>query len=205
MRRTTAAIIYCIVLIGAPFGVQAADGPKDQTKETIDRVLTILKNKELNKSSMTKERRAMIRKEIGARFDFEEMSKRALGMHWKQRNEAEKKEFVSLFSDLLESTYINRIESYSGEKVVYEDQILDGDYATVKTRVITSRNVETPIAYRLSKNGSKWSVYDVVIEEVSLISNYRKQFNQVIKDKSYEALVKKLKDKQIGPRTTGGG
>jgi phospholipid transport system substrate-binding protein len=204
MSRILMAIFYCMVLVAVPFSVQAADGPKDQTKETIDKLVIILKNKELKKSSMTKERRAAIRKEIGARFDFEEMSKRALGIHWQKRSAAEKKEFVSLFSDLLESTYINRIEGYSDEKVVFDDQILDGEYATVKTKILTAKNGEVPIVYRLLKKGNQWLVYDVVVEKVSLISNYRKQFNQVIMEKSYEELVKRMKGKQLGTKPPGG-
>jgi phospholipid transport system substrate-binding protein len=192
------------LLVAVPFGVQAADGPKDQTKDTIDKVLIILKNKELKKSSMTKQRRAMIRKEIGARFDFAEMSKRSMGMHWQKRTPVEKKEFVSLFSDLLERTYIDKIEGYSNEKVMFEDQILDGDYATVKTKIITPKNGEIPITYRLFRHGDQWLVYDVSVEEVSLVSNYRKQFNQIIKDKSYEELVQRLKDKQIEYRRING-
>jgi phospholipid transport system substrate-binding protein len=193
-----------MVLVAVPFGAQAADGPKDQTKNTIDKLIIILKNKELKKSSMTKERRSLIRKEVGAIFDFEEMSKRALGIYWQQRSPAERKEFVSLFSDLLESTYINKIEGYSDEKVVYEDQILDGDYATVKTKIITAKNGEVPIVYRLLRKGSQWFVYDVMVEQVSLISNYRKQFNQIIKEKSYDELLRKMKSKQLGVKPAGG-
>jgi phospholipid transport system substrate-binding protein len=195
----------CVVLLSFSFTAVAAEGPKEQTKETIDKVLAILKDKELKKSSHTAERRTLIRKEVGARFDFAEMSKRALGMHWQKRTPEEKKEFVSLFSDLLEKTYINKIEGYSSEKIVYEDQVLDGDYATVKTRITTTKNVEIPIVYRMLRTGSKWSVYDVVIEEVSLISNYRTQFNKIIKTGSYEELIRKMKGKQVGDKATNGG
>jgi phospholipid transport system substrate-binding protein len=202
MRNIVIAIFCCMVLMVMPFGAQAADGPKDQIKETTDGLLNILTNKELKKSSMTKQRRAMIRKEIGARFDFEEMAKRSLGMYWQKRSADEKKEFVSLFSDLLERTYIGRIEGYSNEKLVFEDQILDGDYATVKTKIITTKNVEIPLVYRLFRRGAQWLVYDVSVEEVSLVSNYRKQFYQIVKDKSYEELIRRLKDKQAEFRRT---
>jgi phospholipid transport system substrate-binding protein len=205
MTRKLMIILACIVLLSFSAAVSAVEGPKEQIKEAIDKVLTILKDNELKKSSRMAERRTLIRKEVGARFDFAEMSKRALGMHWQKRTPEEKKEFVSLFSDLLEKTYINKIEGYSSEKIVYEDQVLDGDYATVKTRITTTKNVEIPIVYRMLRTGSKWSVYDVVIEEVSLISNYRTQFNKIIKTGSYEELIRKMKGKQVGDKATNGG
>ncbi len=201
-------IIACVVMLftlSVSFNAGAAEGPKEQVKETIDKVLTILKDKELNKNSRMAERRTLIRKEVGDRFDFAEMSKRALGVNWQKRTPEEKKEFISLFSDLLEKAYINRIESYSNEKLMYDDQILDGDYAIVKTRIITTKNVEVPLVYRMLRTGSKWSVYDVVIEEVSLISNYRTQFNKILSAKSSEDLVRELKNKRVNYKARDGG
>jgi phospholipid transport system substrate-binding protein len=204
MERKLLIIPVFIILLMLPVAVAAEDGPKDQTRATIDKVISILKDKELRQNSRVRERRALIRKEIGAIFDFNEMAKRALGMHWQQRSAAEKKEFVALFSDLLEKTYISKIEGYSNEKIVYEAQAVDGDYATVNTKIITAKNLEIPIVYRLLKAGNRWAVYDVIIEKVSLVGNYRTQFNQIIRTKSYEELVRRMKNKQVDDKSAEG-
>jgi phospholipid transport system substrate-binding protein len=199
------AMITCFFMFFAiPFCCGAAVGPMDQTRDTVTKLQSILKNKDLKKAGASAERRQLIRKEISARFDFEEMAKRALGMYWQQRNAADKKEFVSLFTDLLEKTYIGKIEGYSDEKIIFDDQSLDGNYAVVKTRIVTSKGVEIPIVYKMMKKDTQWVVYDVVVETVSLVNNYRKQFYQVIKDKSYEELVRRLKEKSIGNKTGDG-
>ena len=193
------AVITCFfIFFAVPFCAFAAEGPMEQTRDSVNKVLSILKNKDLKKAGASKERRQLIRKEVSTRFDFEEMSKRAMGMYWQQRNAAEKKEFVSLFTDLLEKTYIGKIEGYQDEKVIFDDQSLDGDYAVVKTRIVTSKGVEIPFVYKLMKKDAQWVVYDVVVEGVSLISNYRKQFYQVISDKSYAELLRRMKEKSIG-------
>ena len=131
-----------------------------------------------------------------AERDFAEMAKRSLGVYWKDRSDAEKKEFTSLFSDLLERSYINRIEGYTDEKISYDSENVDSDYAVVKTRLKTKRGEEIPIDYKLVNENGTWHVYDLVIENVSLVNNYRVQFNKVIRSNSYAELVKKMKNKQ---------
>jgi phospholipid transport system substrate-binding protein len=170
--------------------------PTDQVKQTVDKVIDILKNKELKKPEKESERKAAIRKVVGERFDFEEMAKRSLALHWRNRTPQDKKEFVPLFSDLLERSYIKKIEKYTDEKILYKGEKIEGDYAVVDTEVITKRNVETPIEYRLLKEDAGWKVYDVVIEGVSLINNYRTQFNKIIRENSYQELVKRMKNKE---------
>ena len=173
-----------------------ADSPTHQVKQTVDKVLDILKNKELKRPEKTKERRALIRKTISERFDFEEMAKRSLALHWRKRTPEERKEFVPLYADLLERSYIKKIESYTDEKILYVNEKVNGEYAEVDSKIITKRNVEIPMEYRLLKKNGKWEVYDVVIEGVSLVNNYRTQFNKIIRTDSYEELVKRMKDKQ---------
>jgi len=170
--------------------------PTDQVKQTVDKVIDILKNKELKKPEKESERRAAIRRVVGERFDFEEMAKRALALHWRNRTPQDKKEFVPLFSDLLERSYVKKIEKYTDEKILYTGEKIEGNYAVVDTKVITKRNVETPIEYRLLKEDAGWKVYDVVIEGVSLINNYRTQFNKIIRENSYQELVKRMKNKE---------
>ena len=173
-----------------------ADTPTQQVKQTVDKVLDILKNKELKKPAKTKERRALIRQTVSERFDFEEMAKRSLALHWRKRTPEERKEFVPLYTDLLERSYIKKIESYTDEKILYLNEKINGEYAEVDTKIVTKRNVEIPIEYRLLRKNGKWEVYDVIIEGVSLVNNYRTQFNKIIRTDSYEDLVKKMKNKQ---------
>ncbi len=175
--------------------VNAAE-PTEQLKQTVDKVIDILKNKELKKPEKTKERRSAIRKIVDERFDFEEMAKRSLGIHWKNRTPEEKKEFVPLFTDLLERSYIKKIESYTDEKILYIGEQIDKEYAVVKSKIITTKKLEIPIDYKLLNKNGTWEVYDIVIEGVSLVNNYRTQFNKIIRSDSYEVLVKRMKDKQ---------
>jgi phospholipid transport system substrate-binding protein len=129
-------------------------------------------------------------------FDFTEISQRSLGRHWQARTPAEREQFVALFGDLLENAYITKIESYSGEKIQYPGDVIDGDLALVKTRIVTKQETEIPLDYRMFLNGGRWAVYDVSIEGISLIGNYRTQFNAVIQRSGYPDLVAKLKAKQ---------
>lgn len=190
---------FCIVICSLIFltaNLSYAGEPTNQVKGTVDKVLDILKNKELKKPAKAEERRASIRRVVGERFDFEEMSKRTLALNWQKRTPAERKEFVTLFSDLLERSYINKIEAYTDEKIIYGEETVESEYGVVKTKIITKRNVEAPIEYKLLKKSSQWMVYDVVIEGVSLVNNYRNQFNKIIRTKSYDELVKRLRNKQ---------
>jgi len=193
--------LFVIVLIGMLLVCWAArpavaGEPTNQVKATVDKVIDILKNKELKKPSKVEERRAMLRRAVTERFDFEEMSKRTLAIHWQKRTAEERKEFVSLFSDLLERSYVNKIESYTDEKVNYTQENIEGEYALVKTVIVTKKNIEVPIDYKLIRKSTQWKAYDVVIEGVSLVNNYRGQFNKVIRSQSYEELVTRLRNKQ---------
>ena len=169
--------------------------PMDQLKQSIDAVLAVLKNEELRQPGREAERRAEIRKIVSDRFDFREMAKRALALNWRQRTPEEKKEFVSLFGDLIQDDYIRKVERYSGEKVKYVDEFVYDHNALVRTKVITKTSKEIPIDYMLLKKGAKWWVYDVKIEGVSLVNNYRTQFEDVIDSSSFKDLVSRLKEK----------
>lgn len=187
--------LFCISFL-VPSRVSAGE-PTIQVKQTVDAVLDILKNKELKKPEKTEQRRAQIRNAVSGRFDFGEMAKRSLALHWKKRTPEEQSEFVPLFTDLIENTYIRKIERYQDEKVVYRDEKIEGTYATVKTDIVTTKEAQIPIEYRLMKEGDQWKAYDVIIEGVSLVNNYRNQFNSIIRSGSYAELVKRLKSKAI--------
>jgi len=174
----------------------------DAIKRSTDRILKSLKDPELNAKSKEPEKRRLLRRIADERFDWEEMAKRSLATHWGERTPEEKKEFVSLFSDLLDRSYMGKIEGYKNERIVFEKEKIDGDFAVVESNVVTEREVEIPINYRLHKKGSEWLVYDVSIEGVSLVNNYRTQFNNIIMSSSYQELVKRMKTKQIQEATS---
>src|SRR5204863_9801430 len=161
-----------------------------------DSVLKILSDPELKKGSKVAERRRAIRTVANEIFDFGEISRRSLAVHWPARSPAERQEFVALFGDLLENAYITKIEGYSGEKIVYLAETADGNQAIVKTRIVTRQGAESPVQYRMFRQGERWRAYDVNIEGISLVSNYRAQFNTIITRSGYPDLVTKLKAKR---------
>jgi phospholipid transport system substrate-binding protein len=177
-------------------GPVAAGVPSDQLKTQIDRVLKVLDDAELKKEARAKDRRSAVRKIANEIFDFSETARRSLGRHWQSRTPAERDEFVQLFSDLLERSYISRVELYGGEKIQFVGDSTEGDQAKVQTKLLTKSGSEIPIEYRMHRKADRWLVYDVIIEGVSLVSNYRTQFNKIIQTSSYQELVRKMKTKQ---------
>jgi phospholipid transport system substrate-binding protein len=185
----------------------AAGVPTDQVRSTVDQVLAILQEPTLKGDGRQKERRDQLRQVIFARFDFSEMARRSLGPEWRRRTPAEQQEFVNLFTDLLQESYIGTIESYNGDKVLYNREFQDQDNAEVQTTLTTRSEAAYSINYRLRLVGKDWKVYDVVIENISLVNNYRSQFSRVIGKSSYEELVRTMKEKslsgRIAPQTCG--
>ncbi len=177
--------------------VRAGAGvPTDQIKATVDRALLLLKDPRLKQASKNKERRDRLRQILFTRFDFAEMARRALGPDWRRRTPKEQDEFVRLFTDLLERAYADTIESYTDEKIVYVGERLDGNFAEVSSRISNSRGQEFSIDYKTRLAGTEWKVYDVIVENISMVNNYRSQFRRVISNSSYDELVRRLKDKQ---------
>ena len=197
MKRSRVwSVILACVLVGG-LALPAVAGPvTDQLKGAIDRVIKVLDDPALKGEGHAPERRRAVRKIAEDIFDFAEIARRSLARHWQPLTDKQRAEFVSLFSDLLERSYISKIELYGGEKIVYANERVEGDQATVATRIVTKNGTEVPIDYRLMKKSDKWLVYDVTIEGVSLVSNYRTQFNKIIQTASYDELVQKLKNKQ---------
>jgi phospholipid transport system substrate-binding protein len=176
---------------------EAAAGPAtDQLKGAVDRVIKVLEDPSLKGDDRVVERRTAVRKIANEIFDFNEIARRALARHWQPLTDKQRVEFVSLFSDLLERSYISKIELYGGEKIQYVGERVDGETTSVATRIVTKNGTEVPIDYRLLKKGDRWLVYDVNIEGVSLVSNYRTQFNKIIQTGSFEDLMQKLRTKQ---------
>jgi phospholipid transport system substrate-binding protein len=184
-------------ILGLTLAAAAVAGPpSDQLRTQIERVLKTLEDPELKKDSKGLGARKAVRRIADEIFDFGETAKRSLGRHWQARTPAEREEFVMLFAALLERSYISKVELFDGERITFTGDTIDGDLALVRTRIITKQGTEIPVDYRMLKKGDRWMVYDVVIEGVSLIANYRTQFNKIIQTSSYQELVKKMKTKQ---------
>ncbi len=195
MHKSLLHVIAGFLLIFAVAVRAQADGPMEQIKGTTDRIISILGDPAMKAPEKAKDKRKLIRQAVDERFDWEEFSRRALAQHWKNRTEEEKREFVPLFGKLVERTYMDKVEDYSGEKVLYVGERIKGDYGLVKAKVLTNDKREIDVDYRLKYKGTDWYVYDVTIVGVSLIKSYRVQFNDIIKQSSYEELVKRLKEK----------
>jgi len=183
---TTAAVI--LLLAGSP----AWAGPTDQLREYTDQVIKVLDDPALARQ----DRRAAVRKIAHEAFDVTETAKRVLARHWQARTPAEREEFTQLFADLLERTYIARMDEYGGERIRYVGESMDGELATVRARILTRTGTEVPVESRMVRRGERWLIYDVLIENVSLIANYRSQFDRIVRANSYEELIRRLKHKR---------
>ena len=193
-----AVLAVALALFVGPMSAIAGE-PTEQLRGHVDTVIKTLQTKE----GTPDERRAEVRRIAERIFDFEETARRSLGRHWQSRTPAERDEFVKLFTDLIEQSYLSKIEQYGGEKVTYAGDTLEsGDQAIVRSKIVTPRGTEIPVDYRMLKRDGKWLVYDVVIEGVSLVGNYRTQFNKIIQTSSWEDLVAKLRAKAIGAPAT---
>ncbi|MBM4338823.1 MAG: ABC transporter substrate-binding protein [Deltaproteobacteria bacterium] len=191
-------LLQVILLLSLTFGMEPitfAGEPQEQLRQTTDKVLAILSDPALKSHNKLKERRELILKVVDERFDWEEMARRSLARHWAQRSPEEKQEFTILFKELLERVYMDKVEGYSWNKIAYEGEHIDGDYAAVKVKVFTARDQTIQVEYRTRKKGHQWVVYDFIIEGVGLVNNYRTQFNEIILKSSYQELVKRLKTK----------
>ena len=136
-----------------------------------------------------------MREALAAVFDYEEMAKRALGPHWRQRTPAEQEEFVKLFRDFLERVYSEKIGLYGGEKVRFGREVMDSEFAQVESTIIQPKGEEIAVVYKLRQVNGQWKVYDAIVENISIVNNYRSQFDRVISSSSYEELVKRLREK----------
>lgn len=196
MKRIFILHIIFIYVITVASIAGAVSAPTDELKASIDSMLEVLRDKNLAQPDKKKERRSRISDLIRERFDFKEMARRSLAKNWKERSLEEKKEFVEIFSDLLQSSYIGKIEGYTDEKITYDKEVVKkkGKYAVVSTTIV-AKDVNIPIDYKVILKKDKWWVYDVVVEGVSFISTYRSQYNKVIKKESYAKLLEKMKSK----------
>lgn len=191
--RLALGLVLLLLLAGAPPAV--ASDPAETFRAQIDRLLQVLGDP----ARTIDERRAAARQVAGEVFDFGETARRALGVHWQPRTPDERAEFVRVFRDLLERSYLSKVELYDGEKLEVLGSTVDGDEATVRTCVLTRQAEEIPVDYRMLRDGGGWKVYDVTIAGVSLVANYRAQFNRIIRVSSYGDLMARLRAKEAAP------
>lgn len=180
-----------VLLVCLP-GAAAAGEPTESIKYTTDKIIAVVSNPKLKAPDRSAERKKLIRKAVDERFDWEEMSRRTLARHWTGRTDQEKKQFIDLFGQLLERTYLDKVEGYSGEKVIYEGDQVEGEYAVVNVKILTQQGTEIPVMYRCRKKAD-WLVYDISIEGVSLINNYRTQFGSILAKSSFQELLDRIK------------
>ena len=199
MGKALAAWLLVAGAVAAPVA-----SPRDVVKSAVNRVITALQTADRDagegspgKRLALEQQRAEIRRVAAELFDFEDISRRALSRYWASRSREEHAEFVRLFTDLLERSYIGRIEAYSGEKIVYLGETVDGQFATVRSKVITRRNTETPLDYRLHLRDGRWKVYDLLIDHVSFVSTYRSEFTRIMQRESYAALIDRLRKQSV--------
>ncbi|HXH84627.1 MAG TPA: ABC transporter substrate-binding protein [Candidatus Tectomicrobia bacterium] len=185
----------------------SAPGPRAVVESAVERVISMLEESvdaatdAAARRQTAEDRRTQIRRIASELFDFDEMARRALSRSWAARTPAERDEFVRLFTDVLERAYLGRIEAYAGERIVYLGETVDGAYATVRSRILDRRNVETPVEYRLHRRSGRWRVYDVVIDHASFVARYRSEFGRVLQHEGYEALVERLRQRAGVPAT----
>lgn len=191
-QKTILAITAAAVLNSALPNRAEAGVPTEQVRQTADQVLQVLQDSRAKATGNTSQRRAQLRQILANRFDFTEMAKRSLGANWQKASSSEQQQFVRLFTDLLESSYIGQIEGYAGEKIIYGREAVEQNQADVETKIVTKKSEEVSVVYKLKADGGDWKVYDVVIENVSLVNNFRTQFNRVLAKGSFAELINKL-------------
>jgi phospholipid transport system substrate-binding protein len=196
MRRRVLVAAMCALALVAASGRVSAGEPTDQIRGGVDRVLKILEDPALKGTAKTGERRAAVRKVAAEMFAFDEIARRALGRHWQARTEKERAEFTAVFGELLERAYMGRVDQFGGERVQWGAEKVEGDLAVVASKIITKNGSEIPIQYRMLRRDDRWVVYDVVTEGVSLVGNYRTQFDKVIQAEGYAELMRKLRERQ---------
>jgi phospholipid transport system substrate-binding protein len=194
-RTVVAAAAIWLVALLAPLAW--AGEPADQLFASIDRVLKVLDDPQLKQPAKAEERRQAIRRFASEVFDFEEVARRSLARHWEARTLSERDEFVQLLRELIERSFIGKLDLYNGEKVAVLSEEIDGGEAMVKTQVVTREGADAiPVDYRMVRRGDRWRTCDVVIGGVSLVKNYRAQFDKIIQRTSYAQLVKQVREKQ---------
>ena len=187
--------LTCSIAFGA--SGQISESPTEAVRSTLTEVFRILEDENLKDPAKLIPRRHMLEEVIAAQFDYTEMSKRALAAHWVLLTTGERDEFVEIFKNFLSDRYAEKIEGYSGQQVFYLSERVEGNYAEVRTELRSSK-MELPMDYRLFSKEGRWHTYDIIIDGVSLVKNYRSQFEKIIHTSSYQELVRRLRERTVG-------
>ena len=195
MGKAVAAWLMVVSAMAA-----TTSSPRDVVQAAVTRVVAVLQN-DFEASPLdrprTEMRRAEVRRIAAELFDFDEMARRTLTHHWNSRTPEEQTEFVRLFTDLLEQSYVARIEQFSGERIIYSAPSVDGRYATVHSKIVTRRPAEIAVDYRLLLRDGRWRAYDVLVDGVSFVATFRRAFGRIIQQSSYAGLVDKLRRRAV--------
>jgi phospholipid transport system substrate-binding protein len=201
-RRGTISSLFLVALVlSARASVGGAATPSDELRTQVARIRQALDEPALASPGSVTERRVAMLRLVGEVFDFDETARRALGRHWEARTPAERAEFVGLFTRLLEDSYLSKLEMYRDERVTYLGDTIDRDEAVVRTRMVPPRGAEITIDYHMHLRSDRWRIYDVTADGVSLVDNYRVQFNKIIESSSYANLIAKMQ--ALGHGETG--
>ena len=188
-------LLTCSIVFGS--SGQTQEPPTEVVRSTLTKVFRILEDEKLKDPAKLIQRRHMLEEVIASHFDYTEMSRRSLAAHWVPLTADERAEFVELFKSFLSDRYAEKIESYSGQQVFYLSERIEGNYAEVRTELRSSK-VAIPMDYRLHGKDGTWHAYDLIVDGVSLVKNYRSQFEKIIRSSSYQELVRQLRERTVG-------
>jgi phospholipid transport system substrate-binding protein len=194
MRRIGLNLLLIVVWLLCGVAPLQAGQPTEAIRAAIDQGVEIVKGAKLDSKADKTSVINQLREIVYPLFDFDEMARRSLGPHWRRLKPQQQTEFVASFRELLEKTYADKIDLYEGQKVAFSGESIDRDYAQVDTRVI-GKEQSYAVDYRLHLVDGKWKIYDVVAENISLVNNYRSQFNRVLSNSSYDELLRIMKEK----------
>lgn len=196
--RTTTMIslfkrpLIAALLIAFPLLAQAGE-PSDQIRQTTEKILAIVQDPAMKGADKDVERQKRMKQVVDERFDWAVMARSAIGKHWRDLTEPQRVEFTSLFGEMIEQNYMSRVESYSGEKIQYKGDKVDGAFGVADVVIVTLKGTDIPVSYRVQKKDSGWLVYDVNIEGVSLVNNYRSQIGSILNNSTYEKMIEKIR------------
>ena len=192
-RALLLGVMIVALLLGA-MPARAGTTPTEEVQETIGRIVGVLQDPMVADGAAVAKRKAVFREVLAARFDFKEMAKRSLGNHW-QSVAARQQEFVSVFTNFIERVYVGKIDSLKDTKIAFVRERIEGGVAQVDTQIVPAKGDDFPMNYRLHLVGGKWKIYDVIVENISLVGNYRSQFDRILASATFDELLKKLQEK----------
>jgi phospholipid transport system substrate-binding protein len=195
-NRKSMIIFMLLIMLHVTFGIAgaaSAKGPMDQLQVSVDEILKILQAEDLRQAEQKDKRKQLVLNVVADMFDFREMARSSLGPSWKSLTAEEQEKFIGLFRNLIEERYIGKVDSYNNQKVIYKKERVKGDMAIIYTAIV-DKNLEIPIDYKLKEDKGKWLINDLKIENVSLIANYRRDFDAIMRKEQFPGLVAKIKE-----------